>query len=67
MAAEVVPKVANDTRNHSSGHPSNSIAGDCRCQPEAQDDSEIEIDLEETDCEEQTSCRNKFNKRRISS
>ena len=38
---------------------------------EAQDDSdseiEIEIDYEETDCEEQTSCRNKFNKRRISS
>ena len=37
---------------------------------EAQDDSdseiEIEIDYEETDCEEQTSCRNKFNKRRIS-
>ena len=30
-------------------------------------DSEIEIDYEETDCEEQTSCRNKFNKRRISS
>ncbi len=28
---------------------------------------EIEIDYEETDCEEQTSCRNKFNKRRISS
>ena len=38
---------------------------------EAQDDSdseiEIEIDYEETDCEEQTSCRNKFNKRHISS
>ena len=38
---------------------------------EAQDDSdseiEIEIDCEETDCEEQTSCCNKFNKRRISS
>ena len=38
---------------------------------EAHDDSdseiEIAIDYEETDCEEQTSCRNKFNKRRTSS
>ena len=62
-----VAKVADDTRNHSSGHPSTQLPETVGVNlTEAQDDSdseiEIEIDYEETDCEEQTSCRNKFNK-----